>query len=161
MILYLVRHAYAGERGDPSYPDDSLRPVTKKGRKRFDRLVKAVVKAGFAPTAVGTSPYLRCTQTADALADRLPHFLRADVVEAFAPGCRTADVIDWMNIRSIQEVAYVGHAPDIDIIAGELLGAQGEAIRFAKGAIAAVEFSHGLAAGAGVLRWLATPKLFD
>ena len=37
MLLYIVRHAYAGQHGDPHYPDDSLRPLTKRGRKQFAR----------------------------------------------------------------------------------------------------------------------------
>jgi phosphohistidine phosphatase len=161
MILYLIRHAYAGEHGDPRYPDDSLRPITKKGRKRFERVVKAMVSSGFAPAMVGTSPYLRCTQTAEVLIDRLPQPVRAELVVAFVPGCQTADVISWVSPFSAQEIAYVGHAPDIEIIACELLGAPSNALRFAKGAIAAVEFSGSVAAGQGVLRWLITPKLFD
>ena len=39
MVVYIVRHAAAGQHGDPRFPDDSLRP-TKEGRKCFRRLVK-------------------------------------------------------------------------------------------------------------------------
>ena len=88
MMLYIVRHAYAGEHGDPRYPDDSLRPVTKKGRKRFDRLMSVVVEAGFAPTAVGTSPYLRCVQTADVLTDRIEPMTRPLLVERLRLGAK-------------------------------------------------------------------------
>ncbi len=49
MLLYIVRHAYAGQHGDPRYPDDALRPVTKRGRKQFARVVKKLAKRGFAP----------------------------------------------------------------------------------------------------------------
>ena len=45
MLLYIVRHAFAGQHGDPSYPDDSLRPLTKKGRKQFRRVVKKLCQA--------------------------------------------------------------------------------------------------------------------
>jgi len=42
MRLYIVRHAFAGQHGDPNYPDDSLRPLTSQGRKKFKRLVEAI-----------------------------------------------------------------------------------------------------------------------
>ena len=60
MLLYLVRHAYAGQHGDPRYRDDSLRPLTTKGRKRFRRVIKKLSQRGFGPTLVATSPFVRC-----------------------------------------------------------------------------------------------------
>ena len=159
MTLYIVRHAFAGERGDPRYPDDSLRPITKKGRKRFERLVAALVKVGFAPRWIGTSPYVRCTQTADVLVDHLEDMQRAELVDAFAPGCGTQDVLNWMCAHPQQDLAYVGHAPDVDSVAAELLGAPAEAVHFSKGAIAAIEFPEAPAPRAGILRWLVSPKL--
>jgi phosphohistidine phosphatase len=159
MLLYIVRHAYAGERGDPRYPDDSLRPVTKKGRKQFDRLVKRLVKRGLAASVIGSSPYMRCMQTAEVLADRLEESVPVQAVEAFAPGCQVDGVLAWAKQCGAQKVAYVGHAPDVDLIAAALLGAADESVHLAKGAIAAIELTDELAAGKGALRWLVTPKL--
>ena len=159
MLLYLVRHAYAGQRGDPQYPDDSLRPITKKGRKQFDRLVKALAAGKFAPAAIGTSPLLRCMQTADVLAARLPTQIKPQQVEAFSPGCEVEEVIAWAKQAGAQEIAMVGHAPDVDTIASALLGAADESVHFAKGAIAAIEFNAEPATGKGTLLWLITPKL--
>ena len=56
MLLYIVRHAPAGQHGDPRYPNDSLRPLTRKGERRFSRLVKRLAEHGLAPTLVVTSP---------------------------------------------------------------------------------------------------------
>ena len=67
MLLYIVRHAPAGQHGDPRYPNDSLRPLTRKGERRFERLVKRLVEHGLAPTLVVTSPLVRCRQTAEVL----------------------------------------------------------------------------------------------
>ena len=33
MLLLLVRHADAGDRDPAQWPDDTLRPLTDKGRK--------------------------------------------------------------------------------------------------------------------------------
>ena len=159
MILYVVRHAVAGEHGDPRYPDDSLRPVTRKGNKQFGRLAKRLVRAGMAPRVIGASPYVRCVQTALALARRLEPPIAPQLVETFSPGCRWDDVLAWLLAAKVQDAAYVGHAPDVDRVAAAAVGAHGSAIRFAKGAIAAIEFAGQPAAGQGALKWLATPRL--
>jgi phosphohistidine phosphatase len=159
MLLYLVRHAYAGERNDPRYPDDSARPVTKKGRKQFDKLVKALVKRDVKPAVIGTSPYVRCVETAEVLADRLDNRIAPQHVDAFAPGCQGSDVVEWCRQFGVQDVAVVGHAPDVDTIAAEFLGAADESIHLAKGAIAAIEFTDELAPGKGTLLWMVMPKL--
>src|SRR5262245_48463954 len=138
MILYLVRHAYAGEHGDPRYPDDSERPLTKKGRKRFRRLVTHLADVDFAPQVIGTSPYLRASQTADVVAEYVGGRPALQVVSTFEPGCDADKVIAWANQTGSERTAYVGHAPDIDEIAAALLGMKDVAIHFAKGAIAAI-----------------------
>lgn len=67
-MLYLVRHAKAGERrewGD----DDRLRPLVDAGRRQAGALADRLQ-----PLATGTlvsSPYVRCVQTLEPLADRL------------------------------------------------------------------------------------------
>jgi phosphohistidine phosphatase len=159
MILYLVRHAYAGEHGDPRYPDDSQRPLTKKGRKQFRRMVKHLTAARFLPEVIGTSPYVRAAQTAEVIADEATTQPDVQAVAAFEPGCNAAHVLAWANQVNRQAVAYVGHAPDIDHIADDLLGTSAGAIRFAKGAIAAIEFADVPAEKRGTLRWLVAPKL--
>src|SRR6185295_7757418 len=154
--LYIIRHAEAGQHGDPQYPDDSLRPLTKQGHKRFRRLVKKLVKRGFAPALVATSPFVRCRQTADVLAEIVrsnPQPMELSVLE---PGARLAPLVQWTASQAAHEIAWVGHAPDVNYLAAELIGAKPEAIRFVKGAIAAIEFNSAVAAGAGELVWLVT-----
>ncbi len=159
MLLYIVRHAFAGEPGDERYSHDSLRPVTKKGRKQFDQLVKSLRKCEVAPKVIGTSPYLRCVQTADVLVERLENCSDRQLVETFAPGCQLSDVLAWARQFAAQDLAFVGHAPDVNSIAAALLGAADESLHFAKGAIAAVEFGAEFAPGKGTLLWFVTPKL--
>ncbi len=47
MFLYIARHAWAAERGDPRWPDDSLRELTPDGIERYTRMVKALAARGF------------------------------------------------------------------------------------------------------------------
>lgn len=160
MQLYIVRHAFAGQHGDPKYPDDDMRPLTKKGRRRFGRLVKKLARRGFAPAVVATSPLVRCRQTADVIAARLG--LAAGIVEldALRPGSRLDELVDWTSRQPAEVVAWVGHSPDVEQLAAALVGARDGAIVFAKGAVAAIDFDDRPAIGRGELQWFATCKSF-
>ena len=68
MFLFIARHAWAGEHGDPRWPDDSLRELTPDGIQRYTKVVKALADRGFNPERIATSPYTRCRQTADIIA---------------------------------------------------------------------------------------------
>jgi len=157
--LYIIRHALAGQHGDPNFPDDSQRPLTNEGRKQFKRLMKKLVKRGLAPTHVATSPYVRCRQTAELICDRLDVEPTLVDLPALEPGSKLDDVISWTREQKATELAWVGHAPDVDEMAAALIGGPRAQITFAKGAVAAIEFAGDVKLGEGQLIWLVTPKL--
>ncbi len=65
MLLYIMRHAWAGEFGDPRYPSDRQRPLTTEGKKRFAKWLKYLDRKDIRPTQIFTSPYMRCAETAE------------------------------------------------------------------------------------------------
>lgn len=159
MLLYIVRHGLAGQHGDPRYPDDALRPLTEKGQKQFRRVVKKLSRRGFAPQRVATSPLVRCRQTAELICERLSPSPELVELAALQPGSQLDALIAWSNQQGVDELAWVGHAPDVEALVGELIGASGEALVLAKGAVAAIAFDDLIEAGQGQLRWLATPAM--
>ncbi len=161
MLLYIVRHAYAGQHGDPRYADDAFRPLTTKGRKRFRRLVKKLARRDFAPTLVATSPLVRCRQTAEVICDRVSPPPELVELDSLKPESQLDALVAWTNEQGSEAVVWVGHAPDVDQLAAMLVGAQDGAIVFAKGAIAALEFDDQVAIGQGQLRWMVFPKVVD
>ena len=66
--IYLVRHAKAGERRAWS-GDDVDRPLSKKGWKQSARVADRL--AGLEPRLLLSSPYVRCVQTLEPLAQRI------------------------------------------------------------------------------------------
>ena len=75
MTVYLVRHARAGNRSKWKKPDH-LRPLSKVGRRQAEGLHDVVIndlgqrrKARI--TNVLSSPYVRCVQTVEPLAEAL------------------------------------------------------------------------------------------
>jgi phosphohistidine phosphatase len=157
--LYIVRHAWAEQRDEDLWPDDSLRPLTKKGQKRFEKFLKQLAEAEFAPQLVATSPYVRCRQTAELLAEHVSGKPRIVTLEALTPGSDLAALIHWTTKQTADEIAWVGHAPCVGMLAGGLIGSQEAAINFAKGSVACIEFLESIAPGAGELKWLATADL--
>jgi phosphohistidine phosphatase len=160
MFIYIVRHAWAYEHGDPRWPDDSQRPLEDEGAERFARVVKRLLDRGFEPAAIATSPYVRCRQTADIVAAHAEG--SPDVVElpALEPGSDFATLCEWTQQHADGEsVAWVGHAPDVSLLAAALTGDGGAGIRFAKGAVAAIRVDDEVGPACGELHWLATAKL--
>ena len=64
--FYFVRHAKAGSR-EQWTGDDRERPLTKKGMKQAEDLVKIFSK--FDISAIYSSPFVRCMQTVEPLAE--------------------------------------------------------------------------------------------
>jgi phosphohistidine phosphatase len=161
MLLYIVRHAWAEDRDETKFPDDDQRPLTKEGRKRFRKQVRALVDCGFAPSQIATSPLVRCVQTAEVIAELAPSRPQVTVVEALSPGSRLDALLEWTRERAEGDVAWVGHAPDVSHLTAALIGDAYSAIGFGKGAVAAIEFDRPPARGQGELAWLVTAKVLE
>jgi 8-oxo-dGTP diphosphatase len=73
-VLFLVRHAKAGSRKDWD-GDDVLRPLSNSGWRQAQALVAALAADS---TMLVSSPYVRCRQTLQPLADRLGLTVVAD-----------------------------------------------------------------------------------
>ncbi|MEX0714202.1 MAG: histidine phosphatase family protein [Pirellulales bacterium] len=159
MRLYIVRHAWAVQRGDPEWTNDDLRPLTEKGRKRFRRFLALLVERGFEPAHLATSPLVRCRQTAELIQAIVPDRPEVVELEALAPGSRLGPLVEWSQQQDGIDLAWVGHAPDVGRLAAELIGDGSAAIDLAKGAIAAIDFAGSPRPGDGTLVWLVAPKL--
>jgi phosphohistidine phosphatase len=158
MFLYLARHAWAGEYGDPQWPNDSLRELTAEGAERYMHVVQALAARGFAPARIATSPYVRCRQTAEIIAGHVDGSPPIDELEALEPGSDLDELMDWTNDQGGRNVCWCGHNPDMQLLAAALVSDDGANIRFAKGAVAAVRFDGHAALGEGELYWLTTAK---
>ena len=64
MNLYILRHGIAADRSS-EYPDDNLRPLTRKGIDRMRREAKGMSAIGIAPDLIISSTLVRAVQTAE------------------------------------------------------------------------------------------------
>lgn len=74
-VIYLVRHAKAGERRVWE-GDDEARPLSAHGWKQSEAIAKRL--AGKGATTLYSSPYVRCVQTLEPLARRLGAAIHED-----------------------------------------------------------------------------------
>ena len=157
--IYIARHAWAGHFGDPGWPDDSHRELDPEGIDRYTRMVGRLAEGGFAPDLIATSPYARCAQTAAIIARHTLHHPDVVPLDALEPGSDLEALFEWTRATAQKNVCWVGHAPDVGVMAAILLGDGQANIRFAKGTVTAIRlFSH-LDYGAGELFWHATAKM--
>lgn len=159
MLLYLVRHAIAEDRGE-AWPDDRERPLSEVGRARMERQVQGLVALGVTLEEILSSPLVRTRQTADILAHGLPGRPRVRDFPPLEPGKRPKEALAALGDFSRKKsLALVGHEPGLGELAASLLG-QRSPLEFKKGAVALIEVPMmPPAAGSGALRWLVTPRI--
>ncbi|MGH7560315.1 MAG: SixA phosphatase family protein [Gemmatimonadales bacterium] len=179
MLLLLIRHAAADEQDPEKYPDDALRPLIPKGRKRHRRAMARLREAGYRPNRILSSPWTRAWQTAgisakvmglpkrervtcDALA--APPDLKAiaaAVTAAVAAPAATELPPPALAAMPAEDdtpepftVALVGHEPWMSELASLLLTgrASGLHIDFPKSGTMGIEVED-LSPGAGLLRF--------
>jgi phosphohistidine phosphatase len=155
--LYLLRHGLADHDGPPTWTHDSRRPLTDAGIERMREEARGMKALGLAIDTVVTSPYVRCRQTADAvagvyrLADRL---VEADPME---PGAGFADLRKALRGVEGTAVLVVGHAPDLGLLVGDLTGAVD--VELGKGWLAWIRIPGEIEKGGGRLKALLPAEL--
>ncbi|MEO5821242.1 MAG: phosphohistidine phosphatase SixA [Vicinamibacteraceae bacterium] len=157
--LYLVRHAIAEERG-PAWPDDSLRPLTDEGARRWRRQAVGLAAIDARPDVILTSPFTRARQTADLLAAAFAKKPKVIELPALQPGVRPREVLRALEPDPRRtSVALVGHEPGLGELAALLVGFKTPP-EFKKGGVARIDVAIlPPPAGSGALHWWLTPKV--
>jgi len=159
MKLYLVRHAIADDT--TSYEDDSLRPLTEKGREKMKKIVAALKDLGVQPDLIISSPYLRASQTASILAKGLKYKEELLYSDFLVPMGEPNDMIGEINEKySVDELMLVGHEPNISSLASLLLAGNPDlSINFKKGSVCCLSVDDLHYDRKATLEWLLPPKI--
>jgi len=165
MNLYCLRHGLAAERDPRCFPDDSLRPLLSKGRKRLRLGCAALPAMELSFDRILSSPYLRAFQTAELVAATLGLKKRLEVRAELAPGGDSQALVRYVSrLRPRPEnVLLVGHEPDLSRLISHLIsGDPGTAIEMKKGGLARLEIGPELRySRCATLAWLLTPKQLE
>ncbi len=122
MTLLVVRHADAGRR-DHYQGDDRDRPLSTEGRAQAAALVELL--RGYRPTAILSSPFVRCVETVRPLADAL--VLPVETTDALAEGHWT-EALELLADRSGATEVLCTHG-DVAAAILESLGGRGDPAR--------------------------------
>jgi phosphohistidine phosphatase SixA len=93
MALYLIRCARAERRSRWEGPDD-LRPLTEAGRAQAAALAEWF--GNVAVSHVASSPFTRCVETVQPLADA--HDLEVEQLDSLAPTKDVEPILAWLRV---------------------------------------------------------------
>lgn len=167
MYLYIIRHATAEEREDfaKKNADDSMRPLTSKGRKKLQKVSLSLEKEFDKLDLIVTSPYLRAKQSAQVVADVADNAKITESAE-LVPHAPPQSLLKWLKSHCGQckKVAVIGHEPHLSSFMSYLLSGTttDNFIEMKKSSVALVEVGdfEDMAAGKAKLIWLVSPKVF-
>ncbi len=160
MKLLIVRHGKAFDADPRKWPDDSERPLTEKGERRFKKSVPAIKTLAPEGAKIISSPYARALRTAEILCDGTG-WGEIEIDERLSAHFGPDDAMDLLQSLDVSSTyAIVGHDPTFSYLPGYLIGVERlGATELKTGAVAVVE--TGLAPvvpGTGTLTALVQPK---
>lgn len=160
MNLYILRHAIAEERDESTYPDDSLRPLTAKGRKKMVKIAEGLKDMGIQIDLILASPYVRAHDTAKivviAFNLKKKQLMLSDHLTSsgFAK-----DLIAEINkMVPVEHLMLVGHEPYLsDLIAMLVAGEPSMSVTMKKGGLCRLSIENLVYDKCATLEWLLTP----
>jgi phosphohistidine phosphatase len=161
MILYLLRHAIAVERGHPDYEDDSQRPLTPKGERRMRRAAEGMLALELSLDGILSSPFLRARQTADIVTQVLQASTKLDISPALAPDGDPRQLMAELqrHHRTRQNLLLVGHEPYLSALLSTLLtGGPHLTATMKKGGLGKLRADRWRYERCATLEWLLTPS---
>ena len=159
MNLYIVRHAIAVPREDPGYDDDSQRPLTDAGRKKFKKIAKGLAQLGTEFDVILTSPYVRARDTAKILAKEFGMKNNVAFSDNLIPPGNFENLIKEIQEKyDVNNLALVGHEPMLSTLISWLTTGNTDAkITLKKGGVAFLIAENLYQDGRAALQWLLTP----
>lgn len=157
MIIYIVRHASAGQHLTNPKKDEK-RPLDADGIEQCGIVGRALAALNAQPDVIISSPLKRATQTASLIGNELGYEGKLLLEAPLRPEASFADFRRMLEKYSKYEaIMVVGHNPSISEFLARLIAKSGcEAhVDFKKGAVARVETVRHSA----TLNWFFTPKI--
>jgi len=147
---------------DPArWPDDDLRPLTRKGENETRRAAKGLAQVVREADRLATSSADRALRTAELIQGELDQAPTPEKWEELAPGNLPTPIFDRIrrSAKPEETVVIVGHEPTLAEFVGEALTGEGlSVVHLTKGGAVCLEFSNSVKPGAGRLVWLLTRK---
>jgi phosphohistidine phosphatase len=157
MKLTIIRHGIAVPSGTPGISDGE-RPLTRKGRRRFQDVARGLAEICERPDVLLTSPLPRAVETAE-IAGEAWGGITPTSEAVLAEGGVDQILAVLAQHAPDQHVAIVGHEPTLSSLLARLLGSGAtERFAFRKGGVAHLDVPGALPEG-GRLEWFTRPRI--
>lgn len=155
MNLYLIRHSIAENISIDKKDFD--REITTEGKDVINKAAKAW--KNYIPNLdiVLSSPLKRAVQTAEIISLQLQHNPNLQKDNNLGTGSRTSDLIELLNSLDHNDVAVVGHQPDLSYHINNFCGTGSFNLVFPPASLAKIEFENSIKYGRGKLIYFIPP----
>ncbi len=160
MKLLIIRHGKAFDADPRQWPDDSDRPLTAKGERRFAKSTPAIKALVSGEVTVISSPYARALRTAEILCEKTG-WGGPEIDERLSAHFGPEEAMRLLESLDVAgNYVIVGHDPTFSFLPGYLIGANRlGATELKTGAVALIETGTApLVQGSGTLTALIQPK---
>jgi len=155
MNLYLIRHSIAENISIDK--KDFERELTQEGKQVIAQTSLSWKNFINQFDIVLSSPLTRAVQTAEIISSNLQNKPNIVKDNNLGSGSRTPDLIDLLNSLDFEDVAVVGHQPDLSIHLNNFCGTGNFNLIFPPAAIAKIEFDNSVKYGKGRLVYFIPP----
>ena len=155
--IFILRHGKAEDLNESQSKNDFDRKLTEEGRKKTKKLGIFFNTLEENIDLVLSSPYIRAKETAEIFVSSLDPKPEFKIVDFLSSGSSCKEISKGLSdYFSYNKALIVGHAPDLEIFLGKLMGA--ENIKFKKGALAKVTLNSAINLS-GELEWMVTSAI--
>jgi len=155
MNIFLIRHGKAEAASQTKKDID--RELTEEGKNIIKRSVGFWKNGIISFDFIITSPFKRAVQTAEIIAELMNY--KNDIIKdsALFPGCNTRSIIELAEVLNGDNIAFVGHQPDMSYHISSLVCNSQLNLKFSPASIAKVSFKGNPNPGKGILEFLLPP----
>jgi phosphohistidine phosphatase len=123
MNLIILRHSNAEDLDEKKYPEDSLRPLTKKGVKRIHRVAKLMRKFKINVDYILSSPAIRAYDTARVVRKEFKlEKERLQTTQSLLTEANPGPIIaEIAKITDCENLLIVGHEPFLSTLVSHLI----------------------------------------
>lgn len=152
MNIYLIRHSKA----EPASPNkkDYKRELTQAGLELINNAANQWRSKINNFDYLFTSPFIRAVQTTDAIKNVITVANEIVVDDLLKPGCKAESILQIADSLEADDIAFVGHQPDMSFIASKLISSYEVNLKFSPAAIAKISFKENPKFSKGVLEFL-------
>ncbi|MFO7524836.1 MAG: phosphohistidine phosphatase SixA [Ignavibacteriaceae bacterium] len=158
MNLYLIRHSIA-EKISPQKKDFD-RELTAEGKEVLMSAVTYWKRIIPKFDIILCSPLLRAVETANIIANNSDYKNEIFIDNNLAAGANTNDLIEILNSYNYENIACIGHQPDLSEHVSNFISNNGCVLHFPPAAICKIRFNGSAKFSKGELIYLIPPEIF-